>query len=47
MLLPDSKLNMKYLACLLLAGTLVGCATAPKAPQRFAWVTGLKPEKAA
>jgi L-rhamnose mutarotase len=47
MLLPDFKLNMRYLACLVLAGTLVGCATAPKTPQRFAWVTGLKPEKAA
>ncbi len=25
---------------------LVGCATPSKEPQRFAWVTGLKPEKA-
>ena len=47
MLLPDSKLNMKYLACLLLAGVLAGCATTPKAPQRYAWVTGLRPERAA
>jgi hypothetical protein len=46
MLLLDSRLIMKYLACLLLAGTLAGCASAPKAPQRFAWVTGLKAEKA-
>ena len=38
---------MKYLTCLLLAGMLFGCATAPKEPKRFAWVTGLKPEKAA
>jgi L-rhamnose mutarotase len=38
---------MKYLTCLLLAGLLAGCATASKEPKRFAWVTGLKPEKAA
>lgn len=31
------------LLCLLFAG----CATATREPQRFAWVTGLKPEKAA
>ena len=39
-------MNMKYLTCLLLAGMLVGCATAPKESHRYAWVTGLKPEKA-
>ena len=39
---------MKHLAYLLLAGMLAGCATAPKdPPHRYAWVTGLKPEKAA
>lgn len=36
----------KTLLFLLLAGLLAGCATHPT-PQRFAWVTGLKPEKAA
>jgi L-rhamnose mutarotase len=40
-------MNMRYLTCLLLAGMLVGCATAPKEPHRYAWVTGLKPDKAA
>ena len=38
---------MRYLACLFLAGVLAGCCNAPKPPQRFAWVTGLKPDKAA
>ncbi len=38
---------MRYVACFLLLGTLAGCTTAPKAPQRYAWVTGLKSEKAA
>ena len=37
---------MKTLSCLLLAALLTGCAT-HTAPQRYAWVTGLKPEKAA
>ena len=36
---------MKTILCLLFAAMLVGCATRP-APQRYAWVTGLKPEKA-
>jgi L-rhamnose mutarotase len=36
---------MKTLLCLLSAILLTGCAT-HKAPQRFAWITGLKPEKA-
>ena len=36
---------MKHIALLLLIGLLTGCAT-QKAPQRYAWVTGLKPEKA-
>lgn len=39
--------RMRYLACCLLAGALVGCATPSNPPQRYAWVTGLKPEKAA
>ena len=30
----------------LLIAMVSGCATPSKAPQRFAWVTGLKPEKA-
>ena len=37
---------MKTIFCLFIAELLTGCAT-PKTPQRFAWVTGLKPEKAA
>lgn len=37
---------MKTLFCLLFAALLTGCAT-QKVPQRYAWVTGLKPEKAA
>ena len=40
---------MKYLRtlfCLAAIGLLVGCA-ASRPPQRFAWVTGLKPDKAA
>ena len=36
---------MKPIICLLLAALISGCAT-PKPPQRYAWVTGLKPEKA-
>jgi L-rhamnose mutarotase len=32
--------------CLILAALLTGCAT-QKVPQRYAWVTGLRPEKAA
>jgi L-rhamnose mutarotase len=43
---PDTLHLMKSLAYLLLAFALAGCATAPQAPQRYAWVTGLKPEKA-
>ena len=35
---------MKKLLPLLAVISLVGCATQP-APQRYAWVTGLKPEK--
>lgn len=34
------------LYCLVLAGVCAGCA-APNSPQRFAWVTGLKPDWAA
>jgi L-rhamnose mutarotase len=37
---------MKTLSCLLFAVLLTGCAT-PQAPQRYAWVTGLRPEQAA
>ena len=37
---------MKKLLCLLSVVLLTGCAT-QNAPQRHAWVTGLKPEKAA
>jgi len=36
---------MKTMFCLLFAALLTGCAT-HHAPQRYAWVTGLKPEKA-
>jgi L-rhamnose mutarotase len=31
----------------LVIAMLTGCATSSKAPQHFAWITGLKPEKAA
>ena len=31
----------------LLAAVLAGCATTQNAPKRYAWVTGLKPERAA
>ena len=37
---------MKYLVAVLLAILLSGCSTEKAAPRRFAWVTGLKPEKA-
>jgi L-rhamnose mutarotase len=36
---------MKTWICLLGAIVLAGCA-APKPPQRYAWITGLRPEKA-
>jgi L-rhamnose mutarotase len=36
---------MRMLGCLLLA-LLIGGSVAQKSPQRFVWVTGLKPEKA-
>jgi L-rhamnose mutarotase len=36
---------MKAFLCLIMLALLTGCAT-QRAPQRFAWVTGLKPEKA-
>jgi len=36
---------MKQIPLLLLIALLAGCAT-QQAPQRYAWVTGLKPEKA-
>jgi L-rhamnose mutarotase len=34
------------MVCLLIA-VLAGCAGAPTSPRRFAWVTGVKPEKVA
>ena len=37
---------MTRLLCLLFLALLTGCAL-PQNPQRYAWVTGLKPEKAA
>jgi L-rhamnose mutarotase len=36
---------MKTIPCLLLVACLTGCAT-PSTPQRHAWITGLKPERA-
>ena len=39
---------MKHILLLLLAGLLAGCATpTTQPPTRYAWITGLKPEKAA
>jgi L-rhamnose mutarotase len=37
---------MRSVLCLLCIALLAGCATR-KPPERYAWVTGLKPEKAA
>jgi L-rhamnose mutarotase len=37
---------MIRLFCLLALALLAGCATTTKEPQRFAWITGLKPDKA-
>ena len=37
---------MKPLCLLFAAALLSGCAT-PQTPQRYAWITGLKPDKAA
>lgn len=37
---------MKRLLYLMLIGLAAGCATTHRAPQRYIWVTGLKPEKA-
>ena len=37
---------MKSAPALLAALLLTGCATGSRSPERFAWVTGLKPEKA-
>ena len=36
---------MKKLLCFVTVALLTGCAT-PQQPQRYAWITGLKPEKA-
>jgi L-rhamnose mutarotase len=38
---------MKSISAVLLVLLLSGCATEHASPRRFAWVTGLKPEKAA
>lgn len=38
------KSYVRILFCLILAGVSAGCAS-PKPAVRFAWVTGLKPEK--
>lgn len=38
---------MRSLLCLFAVMLLIGCSTTPRAPQRYAWITGLKPEKAA
>ena len=40
------KHTMKTILGLLSVAVLAGCATPSKAPQRYAWITGLKPEKA-
>jgi L-rhamnose mutarotase len=37
---------MRTLLPLLAAALFAGCATPSKEPQRYAWITGLKPEKA-
>ena len=36
---------MKKILCLLSVALITGCATTPKQVTRYAWVTGLKPEK--
>ncbi len=38
---------MRSLIVLLALALLAGCAKEPSAPKRFAWITGLKPEKLA
>ncbi len=38
---------MRSIIVLLFATLLAGCLAEPPAPRRFAWVTGLKPEKVA
>ena len=42
---PIKTSDMKTKLCLLGLALLAGCATHPT-PQRYAWVTGLKPDKA-
>ena len=37
---------MNQLLSLFAVALLTGCATTSKEPQRYAWITGLKPEKA-
>jgi L-rhamnose mutarotase len=43
--ITSMKTPIRIILCLLPVICLTGCAT-QKAPQRYAWVTGLKPEKA-
>lgn len=38
---------MRSFIALLLVAMLAGCAAEPPTPRRFAWITGLKPEKLA
>jgi L-rhamnose mutarotase len=40
------KTKIQTLLCLVVIGLFAGCA-ASRSPQRYAWVTGLKPERAA
>ena len=39
--------SVRAFIAILLITLLSGCASAPTAPRRFAWVTGVKPEKVA
>jgi L-rhamnose mutarotase len=38
---------MKPVLCFVLLALMVGCAPDPVSPKRFAWVTGVRPEKVA
>jgi L-rhamnose mutarotase len=42
----NERNKMTRLMIVLLAGLLTGCAGVQKAPTRYAWVTGLNPDKA-